>query len=554
MNFPGRRIDPPAAIEDASRAATPRSDAERRQVSLSLLRQREEPTAAVLREAGHADLQSVADHVAQQLKLPRLQLDEVEVGPTLATVIPKVMAERHWIVPIFAGEGEVTIATCDPSRLEVFDWLGRELRSNVLVVVATSPEIKRALRRIYEPLEATKLHSASGEAVSAEELMQATAIVDRIVARGVDAGASDIHIEAAEAETQIRYRVDGVMRVVEVIPIASHAAIVSRIKILALLDISERQVPQDGRIKIKLNKREIDLRVSVLPTYFGEKVVCRILDNSRACLPLSELGFETHQLEAFQRMIRNPYGLLLVTGPTGSGKSTTLYGALNSVRSPELNIVSVEDPVEYQLPGINQVQVNVKRGLTFSGALRSILRQDPNVILIGEIRDQETGVIAAEAALTGHLVMASMHTNDAASAITRLTEMGIEPYLIAPSLVGVIAQRLVRKICRDCSETYQPAAAELDAMGLPELPPGTLLSRGRGCATCLKTGYKGRTAIREILEVNDALRAQIGQGANASELRESANASGFRSMRIQALERLFEGVTTAQEVIRLTRG
>jgi len=546
----------PDTDEGAPKLAPVRSDLERKQIALTLLRQRETPRADALRLAGYASLDALAESVANQLKLPRLQLDEVEIAPALINLLPRATAERHWIVPVFSDDGEITFATSVPSRLELFEWLGRELKSQILIVVATSPEVRAAIQRLYEPVlpGGTNLRLESADEVSAEALREATGIFDHLVGRGSDLGASDIHIEATEKGTCIRFRIDGVLRVVDDVPVDSHAALVSRVKILAQLDISERQAPQDGRIKMKLGDRPIDLRVSVLPTIFGEKVCCRILDNTKACLPLAELGFETQQLVTFQKMIRVPYGLLLVTGPTGSGKSTTLYGALNTVRSPELNIVSVEDPVEYQLPGINQVQVNTKRGLTFAGALRSILRQDPNVVLIGEIRDRETGIIAAEAALTGHLVMASMHTNDAASAITRLTEMGIEPFLIAPSLIGVIAQRLIRKICLECKEAYVPTESELLGLGLPAVPPGTLFSRGKGCAACQRTGYRGRTAVREILEVDEALRQQIGQGETAEALRKTAAAAGFRSMRFQALRRLFEGVTTAPEVIRITRG
>jgi type IV pilus assembly protein PilB len=329
--------------------------------------------------------------------------------------------------------------------------------------------------------------------------------------------------------------------------------VVSRIKVLANLDIAVHHVPQDGRIKIKHGKADVDLRVSILPTFWGEKVVCRVLDNRRAALPLDELGFSAEERAKFDRMIQSPHGLVLVTGPTGSGKSTTLYAALNAVRSPELNVVTVEDPVEYMLPGINQVQVNVKRGLTFAGSLRSILRQDPDVNLVGDIRDHETGVTAAEAALTGHLVLTSLHTNDALTAITRLTEMGVEPHLVAPSLVGVVAQRLVRRVCTECTERHVPDAAEIAALGLPELPADFYLVRGKGCSACHRTGYRGRIAVRELLEIDDTLRALIARGAGVDELRAHANANGFQSMRKAASRMLVTHQTSAREVLRVTR-
>jgi type IV pilus assembly protein PilB len=497
----------------------------------------------------------VAQVVADSLNLPRMSLDGVDLPADLAKLVPRSMAERKWLVPIFAMESELTLATSDPARHELFDWLAKDLKRTVITVVSTRAEIERAIKRLYDPLELVADDAEEEEAaLSAEALQEATGVVERIITRAVELRASDIHLEAGDLETCLRYRVDGMLRLMDTFPIALHPALVSRIKVMAQLDISERQAPQDGRIKLRrAHKGDIDLRVSVLPTYFGEKVCCRILDNSRAALPLGELGFEPEQLTIFERMIHVPYGMLLVTGPTGSGKSTTLYGALNAVRCPEINVVSVEDPVEYQLPGINQVQVNPKRGMTFAGALRSILRQDPNVILIGEIRDQETGIIASEAALTGHLVMSSLHTNDAPSAITRLTEMGIEPYLVAPALVGVIAQRLVRKVCTSCVESYAPDAGEVRSLGLAELPETVALRRSRGCEACQGTGYKGRTAVREFLEVTDPLKAKIGRGATADELRADAAARGFKGMRYQALRKLFAGETTTQEVLRVTR-
>jgi type IV pilus assembly protein PilB len=468
--------------------------------------------------------------------------------------VPRHIAERHRVLAVLASPQEVTVATFDPTQIELLDWIARELKRGVTTVIASPQEIDRALRRVYDPKTQGPMVEAAEENVSQEALLEATQIVDRIITGAVDQRASDIHVEAAEGETLVRYRSDGVLRHVDTRPGELHAAIVSRIKVLAQLDISVRAIPQDGRIKIKRPAGDIDLRVSILPTYWGEKVCCRILDNTKAALPLDALGFESAQRAIFERMIRVPYGLILVTGPTGSGKSTTLYAALNAVRSPETNVTSVEDPVEYQLPGINQVQVNVKRGLTFAGALRSILRQDPDVILIGEIRDHETGVIAAEAALTGHLVMSSLHTNDAASAVTRLTEMGVEPYLVAPALVGVVAQRLMRKVCSVCIEEYAPDDTERTALGLPELPARVRFKRGRGCDSCQRTGYRGRFAVRELLEVDDELRARIAQGALTDEIRGHAAQRGFKSMRHQALKRLFAGETTSREVMRVTRG
>jgi type IV pilus assembly protein PilB len=545
-------------VKPSSATATPpagvpvRTPASRAAAAVELVKGRKLSTAA-LSAAGFTSIDEVIDVVAKQFRLPRLELDTVALEPELANLVPRALAERHRIVPVFASAQELSLAVSDPTQIEVVDWLSRELKRTVTTVLATPSEIDRALRRLYEP----KPTGSSLEVdvnVSQEALLEATPIVNGIIVGALEQRASDIHVEATERDTVVRYRVDGALRLVESRPIELHPAVVSRIKVLANLDISIRHIPQDGRIKLKHNGTDIDLRVSVLPTYWGEKVVCRVLDNKRAALPLDELGFTGQERAIFDRMISAPYGLLLVTGPTGSGKSTTLYAALNAVKSPDVNIVTVEDPVEYQIAGINQVQVNVKRGLTFSGALRSILRQDPDIVLVGEIRDHETGVIAAEAALTGHLVMSSLHTNDAVGSITRLTEMGIEPYLVAPSLVGVIAQRLMRRNCTSCSEPHRPDQSDLEALGLPDLPATVTFMRGRGCEVCQKTGYKGRIAVRELLEVTDTIRALIARGATADELRAHVDASGFRSMRFAALRLLLAGTTSAREVLRVTRG
>jgi type IV pilus assembly protein PilB len=531
------------------RAAAPSKAA----IALDLVRKRKLSENSIA-AAGFASLDTLLQAIADQFRVARLDLDQVDLGPELTAFIPRQVAERHNIIAVFASAGELSVAISDPTQLEVFDWLQGSSKRSVTTMLASPMEIERAIRRLYEPRVAPAADAVAEEKVSQEDLQEATRIVDRWILGALEARASDIHIEATERETVVRYRVDGALRMADARPIELHPALISRIKVIAQLDISVRFVPQDGRIKLRRGDKEIDLRVSILPTYWGEKVCCRLLDNSRASLPLDAIGFDPAQLVIFEKMIAAPYGLLLVTGPTGSGKSTTLYAALNAVRSPEMNVVSVEDPVEYQLPGINQVQVNPKRGLTFAGALRSILRQDPDVILVGEVRDHETGVIAAEAALTGHLVMTSLHTNDAPSAITRLTEMGIESYLVAPALVGVIAQRLLRRVCKSCAEDYKPDASEVEAIGLPELPDDMRFRRGKGCDVCAGTGYLGRIAIRELLEVDDDLRALISKGATAEEIRVSARERGFRTMRFQALQQLLAGTTTTREVLRATRG
>jgi len=520
-----------------------------RHIPVEMLRDRS-LSAAALARVGCATIEQFAQQVATQFQLPRLALDALDLTTDLATFVPRSLAEQHRIVPVFVDPAELTLAVCDPTALELFDWLGREVKRAVLVVIATPGEIQRAQRRLYE----SRIVAGADEDadVSREALAEASTIVANLFQTAITQRASDIHIEASERNTVVRFRVDGVLRQVETRPIELHAAIVSRIKVLANLDISMRHVPQDGRIKLTAGA-SVDLRVSVLPTYFGEKIVCRILDNNRAVMALAQLGFEADQKRDLLRMVTSPNGLVLVTGPTGSGKSTTLYAALNAVKTPEVNIVTVEDPVEYQIPGINQVPINAKRGLTFAGALRSILRQDPDVILVGEIRDEETGSLAAEAALTGHLVLSSMHTNDAIGAVLRLTEIGVASFLIAPTLLGVVAQRLVRRICTNCVERYTPDVTELQTLGLSSLPAGAQLARGRGCPACQGSGYAGRVAIREILTIDETLRSMISANAKAEEMRAYATEQGFRTMRFAALRLWVAGVTSTREVLRVTR-
>lgn len=544
---------PPAPTASGSRTSLPSPDPAAppgARVPLELLRDGSPPAIALAR-AGFRTLEQMYDAVAAQFRMARVELDSIELAFDLSNYVPQALAVKHRIVPVFATPEELSVAASDPTQLALFDWLARQVKRAVTVLIATPAEIARAQTRLYETRRAPSLEEATD--VSQEDLAAASSIVNSFIAGALEQRASDIHIEATERETVLRYRVDGVLRQVETRSIDLHPAIISRIKVLASLDISIRHAPQDGRIKLPSAAGDIDLRVSVLPTYWGEKVVCRLLDNKRATLSLDALGFDAEERVKFLQMIRSPYGLVLVTGPTGSGKSTTLYAALNTVRDPEVNVVTVEDPIEYQIGGINQVQIAPKRGLTFPNALRSILRQDPDVILVGEVRDNETGVIAAEAALTGHLVLTSLHTNDAVSSITRLLELGVEPYLVAPSLVGVVAQRLVRTICKQCRELYEPDADEIATLGLPGLPGGATVARGKGCAACHRSGYAGRTAVRELLNIDEGMREMITRRASVDELRTAALAKGFRTMRFQALRMWLAGVTSTREIIRVTR-
>ncbi|MEO7735313.1 MAG: GspE/PulE family protein [Kofleriaceae bacterium] len=549
LRTPARPPAPPGSPPPGPPPARAAEEPARVRVPLELLRERQ-PKPAALAKAGFATIEQLYDAVAVQFQIPRLALDSIELALDLANLIPQQLATKHRIVPVFATANELSIAASDPTQLQVFDWLGRQHRRAVTVVVATPAEIERAQARLYDTRRAP---SEDAIDVTQEDLAAASHVVNSMIAGAIEQRASDIHIEATETATIVRFRVDGALRQIDSRPIELHAAIMSRIKVLAGLDISLHHVPQDGRIKLPSAAGDIDLRISVLPTYWGEKVVARLLDNKRALQSLDSLGFDPVQRDEFLRMVRSPYGLILVTGPTGSGKSTTLYAALNAVRDPEINVVSVEDPVEYQIGGINQVQIAPKRGLTFSSALRSILRQDPDVILVGEVRDHETGVLAAAAALTGHLVLTSLHTNDAPSSIVRLLELGVEPHLVAPSLIGVISQRLVRSICKGCRELYTPDAAEIATLGLPHVPPGTQVARGRGCVACHGTGYHGRVAIRELFTIDDTIRAMIARRATVDEMRAAAVQKGFRTMRFEALRLWLAGGTTTRELIRVTR-
>jgi type IV pilus assembly protein PilB len=531
------------------------STTNKRLLPLDILRSAEEPTAAALKKLGFNTFEQFLQSVANQVKLPRLAIDSVELDPVMAQLISRQLAERHHIVPVFSSAEEVTIATYDPTRIDLFDWLAKELHRQVITVVASRMEIERAIARLYKirGFDLVALEQPP-ENVSEVAALETTPMVDQIISRALELQASAIHVEAIARSTLVRYRVDGVLRNVGTLPSELHLAVVSRFKTMAQLDPTERQLPQDGRIKIRRpGHPDVHLRVSTLPAHLGEKICCQILDGSRAPPSLADLGFEGKQLELFKRLIHQSSGLLLVSGPKGSGKSTTLLGALNAIRSADLNLVTIEDPIEYSLPGICQVQINPERGLTFASALRSIVRQDPNVILIGEIRDLETGAMAVEAAMSGKLVMSSLHTPDAPSAIGRLVEMGIAPYLVASALVGVVAQRLLRTICEKCKEEYLPSDEELAAFGISKLNAGTTLARGKGCDACLKTGYKGRTAVREILQMNEPVRRAVAQGARVDEIWTEASKYGFGAMRFEGLKKLFAGVTTSQEVLRLSR-
>ena len=512
--------------------------------------------------------------LARQYGVPAINLRHYEIDPEVIKLIPQDTALRHQLVPLSRVGSVLTVAATDPTNVVAIDNIKFRTGLNVELVVASEAVIIDAIARSYRGSEALEdlmrgivEEDQEVELAAEEEELDATVLekaaeqapiiklVNMILTDSVKRGASDIHIEPYENEMRVRFRIDGVLQTVMNPPLRLRDAITSRLKIVAKLDIAEKRLPQDGRIQIKYKaegkKKELDFRVSTAPTLHGEKIVLRLLDKENLRLDMTKLGFEPESLTKFQRNIIKPYGMVLVTGPTGSGKTNTLYSSVSRLNEPDTNIMTAEDPIEFQLAGINQVQMKDQIGLNFATALRSFLRQDPNIILVGEIRDFETAEIAVKAALTGHLVLSTLHTNDAPSTISRLMNMGIEPFLVATSVNLICAQRLVRRICANCREELQASERTLiDAGFTPERAKTTKLYHGKGCSMCNKTGYKGRTGLYEVMEINDELRELILVGASAMELRKKAIELGMITLRSSGLTKVVEGVTTLEEVLR----
>jgi type IV pilus assembly protein PilB len=517
--------------------------------------------------------------LSQQYGVPSISLAEVKIDDTVVKLIPSEVAQKYLIMPVKRAGATLTIAMVDPTNVFAMDDIKFMTGYNVEPVVASEMSIKEAIDRYYGSIHALELKKVMDEMAQEEdqnlELMEdeedvdlakleasteeapVVRLVNLILTDSIKRGASDIHIEPYEKDFRVRFRIDGVLYEIMQPPMKLRDAITSRLKIMSKLDISEKRLPQDGRIKIKIKlqgkNREMDYRVSVLPTLFGEKIVLRLLDKENLMLDMTRLGFEQESLTKFEKAIFKPYGMVLVTGPTGSGKTNTLYSSISRVNTPETNIMTAEDPVEFNLHGINQVQVKEQIGLNFAAALRSFLRQDPNIVLVGEIRDFETAEIAVKAALTGHLVLSTLHTNDAPSTINRLMNMGIEPYLVATSVHLICAQRLVRRVCKDCkAEVSMPAQALVDIGFAPAEAPGVKLYKGKGCTTCNNTGYKGRVGLYEVLEITDNIREMILTGASSLELKQKAAEEGMITLRGSGLRKLKEGQTTVEEVVRET--
>ncbi len=514
--------------------------------------------------------------LAKGLGVPFLRLSKLEIEEGIVKVVPLEVMQRYKVVPISEVRDVLTVAVVDPWNYMAVDDLKLRTGKQIALCLTPESEFKKFIEK-FKGEEGEGDHSAEelqtllsdfseedlelveekeqGEGDRAEveaNMGPAVRAVNKIVETGVALKASDIFIEPFEKHMRVRYRVDGILREVESPPRSLHEAIISRIKVLGRMDISEHRLPQDGKFRMKIGGRVIDFRVSIVPSSFGEKACLRILDKGAVMLDLDNLGFHDDTLEKIKRCVRRPHGMFVVTGPTGSGKSTTLYSVLRYIDSPEKNIITVEDPVEYQLRGINQVQVNSEVGLTFASALRSILRQDPDIILIGEIRDHETMDIAIKAALTGHLVLTTLHTNTAPGAIVRMVNMGVEPFLITASVVGIMAQRLVRRLCEDCKEPYVMTKEMAQHLKIDKKYIGKTFYKPVGCKKCLGIGYKGRTNIAEIMLMSSRIKNLIARGAEEPEIAKAAMEEGMRTMREDALMKAAEGITSIEEVFRVT--
>ena len=517
---------------------------------------------------GYIDERHYLEVYSEQLSVPLVDLSKIEIDDELLRQTPSKLVHRDRVIPIDRHNGTIRVATNNPFNLYAFDELRMLMGAKIETVLATGEEISRVIKQHFgvggHTVEAMIGDSEDVTVVSEfnqdnadliEQAQEATVVklVNEILLEAIRDRASDVHIEPYENDLKIRYRIDGVLHTTNVPPEIRrfHAAIVSRIKILSNLNIAERRLPQDGGFKIRAQNRDIDLRVSIIPTAFGGAVVMRILDKQSVLISLDQLGLMDEALEGVEKLISQPYGIILVTGPTGSGKTTTLYSALNSIKNDEVKILTIEDPIEYYLDGIQQVGVKPNIGLTFASGLRSFLRHDPDVILVGEIRDLETAEVAINASLTGHLVFSTLHTNDAVTATTRLLDMGVEPFLVSSSISGVLAQRLVRKVCKHCMEEYTPNVNDVPSDLV--LEKGQKLTRGAGCRECRNSGYRGRLGIFELLLISDKLRDMIVRRDSATEMLTVARKQGLKSMREDGWAKVRKGLTTIEEVVRVTK-
>jgi type IV pilus assembly protein PilB len=527
------------------------------------------PLGRVLIEMGFVTEGGLVSILAAQLGFEFVDLSERHVDQTAVSLVGEAIARRHTCLPIdFEGANTLVVAMADPANVVAVDDIRAMTKKDVRVVVATRADVTNAIGRYYRMehtaeglVEEVAAEKEEEERQSLEAVLKSAGgedapvirLVNLLITQAITDRASDIHVEPEEKSLRVRYRIDGVLHEVMSPPKSVQAGVTSRLKIMADINIAERRVPQDGRMSVTVQGKQIDIRVATLPTVHGEKLVLRLLDKSSVLLKLQDLSFLPHNFKRFEESFSKAYGQILVTGPTGSGKSTTLYATLNILNRPEVNTITVEDPVEYRLPGINQIQTHNKAGLTFASALRSILRSDPDIVMIGEIRDRETAQIATEAALTGHLVLSTLHTNDAPSALTRLIEMGIEPYLVASALDCVVAQRLARKLCAKCKEKYEPTEDELIAARFPFDPKDGIpkLHRPVGCTTCGKTGYQGRMAIHEVMTVTEQIEKLVVEHASSDDIKKVALDQGMKTLREDGLEKVRSGESSVEEILRV---
>ncbi len=529
--------------------------------ALKLQQETGERLGHVLVRLGYVNDEEINRMLEIQLGIKHVTLSDIP-DKELLSALPEQIVRRHKIIPIKKEGNKLVVAMADPLNVVAVDDIRLITGCFIEPVAANERDIEAVIQKYYglpqlekafkdiEVMEPEKIQLEPEDTLVDEGPV--VRMVNTIITQAITEQASDVHIEPGDENVRVRYRIDGMLQEVMALPRKSRGALVSRIKILSDLNIAERRIPQDGRIQIKYNEREVDLRVSTMPTVFGEKVVIRLLDKSARILQVEQLGFQAGNREGLNNILKNSYGMVLVTGPTGSGKSTTLYAILKSLSTPEKNVITVEDPVEYILDGVNQTQINPKVGLTFATGLRSILRQDPDIIMVGEIRDRETAAIAVQAATTGHLVLSTLHTNDAAGAVTRMIDMGVEPFLVASSVLGVVAQRLIRICCRNCREPYllPPDAPERGFIGLPAGSEITLY-KGKGCSHCNGTGYRDRISIQEVLQITPKIRELVNQRASADEIKRQAVAEGMVTLKEDGVQKALQGLTTIQEVLRV---
>ncbi|MCR4797456.1 MAG: Flp pilus assembly complex ATPase component TadA [Lachnospiraceae bacterium] len=543
--------------------------------ALAIQKETKERLGEALINHGFMSEDQLIDALTMQLGIEYIDLTKVQIPIDLAQAVPKSMAKQYSVVPVQIVRDELFLAMSDPMNFYAIEDVRKSSRKRVVPMVARKASVDYAIQVLYgnegaaKAIEEMKMESAaSGDTVSATQssafvtnvLGEDSAanaptirLVNSIIERAVDERASDIHVEPREENLHVRMRIDGIMREILTVPKDLMNSVISRIKVMSGMDTSEKRIPQDGRFNVRAKGKDIDLRVSTLPTVYGEKIVARLLDKSDGRVTKEKVGLTGRDEEIFDKLMTWRNGVILLVGPTGSGKTTTMYAMINELNKPEVNMITLEDPVEYNVDGVNQVQINEKTGMTFAAGLRAILRQDPDIVAVGEIRDGETATIAMRAAITGRLVLSTIHTNDAVGTVERLYDIGVEPYLTASALRGIISQRLVRRICPHCKEEYEPTDEELTDLALPK-KPGQKFFRGAGCPDCFNTGYRGRAAIFEMMPINSNVRSLISENARRGELEAALkdSKSGFVSMRENAIRLMLEGITTVEEVLRVT--